>query len=158
MSGRNRGNKSIVSSLTWLKTDGDIIQRMKRLIITLMLMTFFLAACAGSPPESGEIAPQEELAAAEVQETKTTLPRPTDEPAVTASPETEANTPEPAAETSATQAAEQAISVEPPTLTPLPAPTEEPVPLVISGQTDDGVFFLGDPNAPLTIIDYSDFL
>ncbi|MAT97681.1 MAG: hypothetical protein CL608_11100 [Anaerolineaceae bacterium] len=29
---------------------------------------------------------------------------------------------------------------------------------VISGRTDEGAFFLGDPNAPITHIDYSDFL
>ena len=29
---------------------------------------------------------------------------------------------------------------------------------VVSGRTEDGAFFLGDPNAPITHIDYSDFL
>jgi len=29
---------------------------------------------------------------------------------------------------------------------------------MISGRTDEGAFFLGDPNAPITHIDYSDFL
>jgi hypothetical protein len=29
---------------------------------------------------------------------------------------------------------------------------------VISGRTEEGAFFLGDPNAPITHIDYSDFL
>ena len=29
---------------------------------------------------------------------------------------------------------------------------------VIAGRTPEGAFFLGDPNAPLTMIDYSDFL
>lgn len=29
---------------------------------------------------------------------------------------------------------------------------------VISGRTAEGAFFLGDPNAPITHIDYSDFL
>ena len=29
---------------------------------------------------------------------------------------------------------------------------------VTSGRTDEGAFFLGDPNAPITHIDYSDFL
>ncbi|MBK8903804.1 MAG: hypothetical protein IPM53_21665 [Anaerolineaceae bacterium] len=46
-------------------------------------------------------------------------------------------------------------------------PTAEPTPAeesaveevrVISGRTDEGAFFLGDPNAPITHIDYSDFL
>jgi hypothetical protein len=44
-------------------------------------------------------------------------------------------------------------------LTPLPLPTAtEAAPPVTSGQTEEGAFFLGDPAAPLTIIDYSDFL
>jgi hypothetical protein len=29
---------------------------------------------------------------------------------------------------------------------------------VVSGQLPEGAFFLGDANAPLTVIDYSDFL
>lgn len=29
---------------------------------------------------------------------------------------------------------------------------------VMSGRTEEGAFFLGDPNAPITHIDYSDFL
>ncbi len=29
---------------------------------------------------------------------------------------------------------------------------------VVSGRTEDGAFFLGDPTAPITHIDYSDFL
>lgn len=29
---------------------------------------------------------------------------------------------------------------------------------VISGRTEEGAFFLGDPNAPIVHIDYSDFL
>lgn len=29
---------------------------------------------------------------------------------------------------------------------------------VLSGRTDEGAFFLGDPHAPITHIDYSDFL
>jgi len=40
-------------------------------------------------------------------------------------------------------------------------PTAEEVvaePGVISGRTEEGAFFLGDPNAPITHIDYSDFL
>lgn len=47
------------------------------------------------------------------------------------------------------------------------SPTAEPTPAeeaaveqvgVISGRTEEGAFFLGDPNAPITHIDYSDFL
>jgi hypothetical protein len=41
----------------------------------------------------------------------------------------------------------------------MPSPTMEPQKAaVVSGQTADGAFFLGAPDAPLTVIDYSDFL
>jgi hypothetical protein len=29
---------------------------------------------------------------------------------------------------------------------------------VVSGRTEEGAFFYGNPNAPITLIDYSDFL
>lgn len=53
-----------------------------------------------------------------------------------------------------------------PTTVPTEAPTTSPEPTVeivseidvISGRTAEGAFFLGDPNAPITHIDYSDFL
>ena len=58
----------------------------------------------------------------------------------------------------------------PNTIEPTEAPAEaiaappEPTAAVVvevgvtSGRTDEGAFFLGDPNAPITHIDYSDFL
>ena len=64
----------------------------------------------------------------------------------------------------------------PPTTAPKPdeptaVPTEEPIPTeapvveevvvetaVVSGRTEEGAFFYGDPNAPITLTDYSDFL
>ncbi len=43
----------------------------------------------------------------------------------------------------------------PPTLTAEPEPT---VSLVQSGRTEEGGYFLGNPDAPITFIDYSDFM
>lgn len=54
---------------------------------------------------------------------------------------------------------EAAEASEQDTATPPPMPTgEPPAQQVITGQTADGAFFLGAPEAPLTLIDYSDFL
>jgi hypothetical protein len=46
------------------------------------------------------------------------------------------------------------------TFTPEPTPTPSPEPdwLVSVGRTEEGLMFLGNPEAPVTIIDYSDFL
>lgn len=45
---------------------------------------------------------------------------------------------------------------------PAPEPTAEPeptsAPVVTAGRTADGGYFLGAENAPITLIDYSDFL
>ncbi len=61
------------------------------------------------------------------------------------------------AETAVSASSTQAIppTAIPPTLT---AKTEPTVALVQSGRTEDGGYFLGNPDAPITFIDYSDFL
>ncbi|RME48318.1 MAG: disulfide bond formation protein DsbA, partial [Caldilineae bacterium] len=44
---------------------------------------------------------------------------------------------------------------------PTPSPTPEPATvdwLSVEGKTADGRIFLGNPDAPVTIIDYSDFM
>lgn len=47
-----------------------------------------------------------------------------------------------------------------PTETALPAPTFTPEPdwLAFSGRTEDGLMFLGNPEAPIKMIDFSDFM
>lgn len=59
-----------------------------------------------------------------------------------------------AGETTAPTAAAQ----ESPAATSPPAPAGEEPPAVVFGRTDDGVFFHGAADAPVTLIDYSDFL
>jgi hypothetical protein len=41
---------------------------------------------------------------------------------------------------------------------PTAAPVAESDSLVVSGRLEEGAFFRGDPIAPVTLIDYSDFL
>lgn len=117
---------------------------MKRLPLFLLAVgALFLAACAGAaqelptPPATTAV-PQ---ALPQPQATNTvspTFPPPTEPPAtVTAVP---TQTPLP-------------LATAPPP--PAPASVE---PRVTSGQTAEGVFFRGDPDAPVTILDYSDFL
>lgn len=128
---------------------------MPRKFLFLAIALIFLPACSAeqntlqSEPEAGGTA---ELA--DASPVMATLP-PTQPP--TAAP--------PAASTTATPllaaqaVVESTATAAPPMLTPLPSATTAPEPApVISGQTADGAFFLGAPDAPLTLIDYSDFL
>ncbi len=47
----------------------------------------------------------------------------------------------------------------PPTALPSTAtPTATPAPTLVYGRTDEGVYFYGYPDAPVTVIDYSDYL
>ncbi|PID85487.1 MAG: hypothetical protein CSB13_07915 [Chloroflexi bacterium] len=106
---------------------------MKRWILLLPIVLLALAACA----PNAEPQPEENAAVAS--------PVPTEPPMVetaTALPPT----------------AQQ--PTDPLTDQPTALPTEEPEmeTAVIAGRTDEGAFFLGDPAAPVTIIDYSDFL
>ena len=137
---------------------------MKKIGFSLILMTtFLLAACFGgeteSRPASSEAVGSELEEAAIVESLPTELPPP---PTATAEPPTATIPPTEALEEAPTEEEENATETsepEPPTLTPPPPPTTEPDDVqVISGQTSVGAFFLGDADASLTIIDYSDFL
>jgi protein-disulfide isomerase len=50
------------------------------------------------------------------------------------------------------------IPTNPPPPEPAATPTPEPDWLASVGRTDAGLMFLGNPDAPVTIIDYSDFM
>ncbi len=125
---------------------------MRKWILLLPLVLLALGACApGAEPQS-----EESLIAA--------TPVPTDPPlaeAATESPPTAV--PTEAAPGEPTAIPTEAPPVEPtavPTFEPTELPTEEPEveTAVVAGRIDDGAFFLGDLDAPVTMIDYSDFL
>jgi len=143
------------------------MKSMKRLTILLLLISL-LAACTSS----GEPAASEQLAAPVVEDageptllpadtlstTEEDLPAPMiEEPVVEESAEAvveEPNEPSAPPETEPVELPEsEETAVE-----PVEAPVEETGPMVMSGRLDEGAFFLGDPNAPVTLIDYSDFL
>lgn len=117
---------------------------MKRLALLCFLL---LAACAPSaeetPPTATTVAPTP----AGLPTMVTTVP-----PAATEAAATEATAGAPAP-TTAASAATASPSDEP----AMPAATAAPSG-PIAGRNDDGTFFYGAAGAPLTLIDYSDFL
>lgn len=130
-----------------LRVPYPIMPHMKQPLLFLLAMcVLFLAACAGV---AGEIATP--LPATAVP---TPLPQPgaTDTAAATL----------PATELPATvTAVPTTAAVETPPVVETAAPPPSPTPTgpqVTSGQTAEGVYFRGDPDAPVTILDYSDFL
>jgi hypothetical protein len=116
------------------------------LSIVSVLLGFLLGACAAG--ETAQVAPLATVVSTRLPQqpdtTGTPVPSPIPltralaEPTVTILP---------------------AATAEPATQIPLPLPSPTgPLPVVTSGITAEGVFFRGDSLAPLTIIDYSDFL
>ena len=120
----------------------------KRLIFAPIILILLLTACSAEQPETPTVAasPMSQALALEDAPAMVTAAPTAAPPSATPLP-----TDEPVDEPTA--------SAEPATVTPLPSPTSEPEPLqIISGQTAEGAFFLGAPDAPVTVIDYSDFL
>ena len=124
---------------------------MKKCILILPIILLALVACApGAEPES-----EVSVVTASPEATESPLTEVVTEPSPTvSSPPTAVPTNEPPAE---------------PTAVPTDAPiTEEPTEIaaeepaaetaVVAGRLDDGAFFLGAVDAPVTMIDYSDFL
>ncbi len=118
-------------------------------MVWFLLVTLMLAACASAEPEEiAQVPPAASVAAL-----------PTAEAAITAVPEpTITNAPHMAEPILATEPAAVTATEAPPTISPPPLPSATAVPVENSGQTEEGAFFLGDAAAPVTIIDYSDFL
>ena len=121
----------------------------KRLIFAPILLVIMLVACSVDqlePPAATTVPASQGAALGERSKTETPLPTTAPPASATPLPTT-------------MSVAEPTENVEPATLSPLPSPPNDPEPLqVISGQTTDGAFFLGATDAPITVIDYSDFL
>ncbi len=120
----------------------------------LVLVSIVLAACGGEPNTTvtSAVTPINEVAQA--------APTATEPPATIAptdTPEQPTDTPMPVA----TEAPLATDTAPPPTDTALPpTDTPEPAPAVVNafGQTEEGLYFRGNPAAAVTVIDYSDFL
>jgi hypothetical protein len=140
---------------------------MKRLTILLLLISLLVACTPSGEPAASEqpVAPMTE-GAGEPAVPLTSIPRTTEEdlpapmieePVVEEIAETAVEEPGEPSAPPETESAELPASEET-AVDPVEAPAEETGPMVISGRLDEGAFFLGDPNAPVTLIDYSDFL
>ncbi len=124
----------------------------RNLAFVLMLLTALAPACGGAA--GSELA--EPVRAAIIFVT----PSPTAQ--LTATPEaTSTNAPvATATPVVLTEATDLPAAPPPLTATPEPTPTATPEPdwLNTVGRTDDNLVYLGNPDAPVTLIDYSDFL
>ena len=125
------------------------------LLIALALLALAVAACGGSgdPPATQvaiEVATNLPLSRPVPTDTQVLIPTDTPVPV------------EPA-EIPVSGATELPVGVEEmqelPTQEPADEPTQEPVPVATFGQTEDGLYFRGSPDADaLVVTDYSDFL
>lgn len=125
---------------------------MKKSVLILPLVLLALVACAPNiEPESENVA---------------VAPEPTHLPqeAETVPPPTAVLLPPTAVPTEAPPTPPTAIPITQPTDEPAAEPTDVPTSepaaetAVVAGRTDEGAFFFGVPDAPVTMIDYSDFL
>ncbi|MFW6098242.1 MAG: hypothetical protein ACOC9Z_09195 [Chloroflexota bacterium] len=129
---------------------------MKNLMLVTAVM-LFLAACApGDGEQAAAIAsPTAEQVAVTDEQTGTALPP---SPTAVAGDEGEAVNTEDA------EAPAEEATVEAPTETAAPPPEETPVEATteaeaaVDGRTDDGAYFMGRADAPVRMIDYSDFM
>jgi len=116
-------------------------------LLILFLLLLGAAGCAApaeevAQPQTGDGAPT----APSIAESPTTQPTATTAATTAATASAAVATAEPAAPTAVPTSSE-----------PVAAATVPPT-LVTSGRLPEGAFFLGSPDAPITMIDYSDFL
>jgi len=119
----------------------------------LLMATLLLVACGADTPAEPAATPISEVA----QVAPTAL-----EPATVAPPTAESEQPTDTPMPAPTEAllATDTASAPTDTVAP-PTDTPEPAPAVVStfGQTEDGLYFRGNPDpTAVTVIDYSDFL
>ena len=157
---------------------------MKRLTIFLLFVLLLVACAPGTEPQAD--APQgavsesvqsenadSEVATADQPITESAAPRVTEEPAAEAElpvaqeepavveeaiEEPDAESAPPDSEPQELPAIEEETAVAPTEEPPIAEAPEATGPVIVSGRTEEGAFFLGDVNAPVTLIDYSDFL
>ncbi|GAB4154524.1 MAG: hypothetical protein Fur0021_21160 [Candidatus Promineifilaceae bacterium] len=125
---------------------------MIRRLVLFLFIGICLAACGqGETPLEPTAAIVTETAAT-VAETETVAPAATD----TAMVQAEATTPALAEAAAATATIAAAHTSAPaPATAAATATAQSGIP---SGRTDAGIFYLGQPDAPVTVRDYSDFL
>ena len=117
---------------------------MKR-FLWLALIFILLTAC--TPTTETAVSPQPSPETAVLPSATAPPPVVIEEIAATAADTAVPDPTQPAAAPTATAVSE-----------PEPTPEAAVEVGVISGRTEEGAFFLGDPNAPIIHIDYSDFL
>ncbi len=117
--------------------------------VLLVMVALLVAACTGTAPPVAE----------KPTDTPTAIP-----PSPTPAPPEDTPTAIPPTATVAAPSEKPAAETTP---TPLPSPTKPPAPtatatavdwLTVQGRTADGLPTLGNPDAPVQVIDYSDFL
>jgi len=115
-------------------------------LVPLLLFGLFLFACSATTPAADSTSVHNEPTPEMAADLATVASTATAEPA--------APTAVPTAAVGPTIEAEPTITVEP---TAVPA-TVTGQPAAVNGRNDDGTFYRGAANAPITIVEYSDFL
>lgn len=123
------------------------MKRYSPFLVVLLATAFLMTACGGTVANS----------------VPTVTPLPTDAPAPSPTPIPTVTLPPPTATAPAATvpAAAEPVATEAPTAAPtdtVALPTPTPDWLLVEGRSADGLPTLGNPDAPITVLDYSDFL